>query len=108
MTRRLSRSPWILLALALAGRLPIAAANASNTAADRWTSIGPDVSSVAALAVSPLGVAYASTLERGAFPSPDGGSRWSPPTTPAYFPIRELAIDPSDPRRVYARGYQGG
>jgi hypothetical protein len=86
---------WILLGLGLAG---------SGAAAERssWTPIGPDLSTVRALAVAPSGAVYAGTTVRGVFRSADGGARWSVPSQiPGRF-ARELAIDPGNPRGVYA------
>lgn len=97
MTRRtiLLTLGWILPGLGLASL---------GAAADRnqWTPIGPDLSTVRALAVTPSGAAYAGTTQRGVFRSADGGARWSIPSPiPGQF-VRELAIDPGNPRGVYA------
>src|ERR1700686_4174447 len=107
MSSMLSRTRWLLVAgLGLAANMAPAAAAAGGS----WTAIGPDLSSVPALAVSPSGTLYAGTTQRGVFQSANGGARWNaPPASPSgsYLAVRELAIDPGDPRRVYVHSFDG-
>src|SRR5262249_21898258 len=42
------------------------------------------------------------------FQSQDRGAHWRVPAANGYFPVKDLAIDPGDPRRVYATTYRGG
>jgi photosystem II stability/assembly factor-like uncharacterized protein len=61
------------------------------------------IRSVAALAVSRTGLVYAGTAQRGVFESADGGSQWTLAAAGgAGFSVHDLAIDPGDPRQVYA------
>lgn len=92
---------WVLLGcLGLAGPRPLFAADQPNP----WTPIGPELSTVRALAVAPSGVAYAGTTQRGVFRSTDRGAQWSLPSPiPGIQFIGELVVDPGDPRGVYAR-----
>lgn len=101
MPRRMrSRPPGLLFLLLGAGLVlprPLAAA------VDRWTPTGPDVASVPSLAVGPTGEVYAGTAEFGVFRSTDRGARWSAMRGASSFSyVQELALDPGDPRTVYA------
>ncbi|HEV2855076.1 MAG TPA: hypothetical protein VHC97_19945 [Thermoanaerobaculia bacterium] len=93
---------WILLGcLGLAG-------SAAAASRDQWTPLGPDVSSVRALAVAPSGAVYAGTTVRGVFRSSDGAARWGPTSPIQGVPfVRELVIDPGNPRGVYALSFSG-
>jgi photosystem II stability/assembly factor-like uncharacterized protein len=88
---------------ALAACLVLACQIPARAATERWVPFGPDLSSVHALAVSRTGLVYAGVAERGVFESDDGGSQWTLAATGGSgFSVRDLAIDPGDPRQVYA------
>ncbi|HEX5759816.1 MAG TPA: hypothetical protein VF121_11525 [Thermoanaerobaculia bacterium] len=96
MSRRYTLGCILLACAGLAGPRPLAAA------VDRWSSTGPDVATVRALAVAPTGEVYAGT-PFGVFRSTDRGGRWSRLDPPrGSFQVHHLAVDPGDPRRVYA------
>jgi photosystem II stability/assembly factor-like uncharacterized protein len=74
----------------------------------RWTPIGPDGGSVTALAVarSARRTVYAGTDSGMVFRSSDAGASWARTTTdPVATAIRGLAVDPRDPRKVWAAVY---
>jgi photosystem II stability/assembly factor-like uncharacterized protein len=88
---------------ALAACLVLACQIPARAATERWVPFGPDISSVHALAVSSTGLVYAGVAEGGVFESDDRGSRWSAATAGGTgFSVRDVAIDPGDPRQVYA------
>jgi photosystem II stability/assembly factor-like uncharacterized protein len=96
------RRAAVAACLALAYQLP------ARAATERWVPLGPDLSSVGALAVSRAGLVFAGTTERGVFQSGDGGSQWTVAGSGGTgFLVRDLAIDPVDPRQVYALTFQG-
>jgi photosystem II stability/assembly factor-like uncharacterized protein len=93
---------------ALAACLVLACQLPARAATERWVPFGPDLSSVGALAVSRAGLVFAGTAERGVFQSGDGGSQWTlAGSMGTGFSVRDLAIDPGDPRQVYALTFQG-
>lgn len=107
MARRTHRHTleWILIGcLGLASLRPLFADQIAADQPDAWIPIGPELSTVFALAVAPSGAAYAGTKQRGVFRSTDRGAQWSVPSPiPGIQAVNELVIDPGDPRGVYAR-----
>jgi len=93
---------------ALAACLVLACQIPARAATERWVPFGPDLSSVHALAVSRTGLVYAGVAEGGVFESDDGGSHWTLAAAGGTgFSVRDLAIDPGDPRQVYALTSRG-
>ncbi len=93
---------WLLVAA-----LGLSSPRSLAAAVDRWSSAGPDVASVRALAAGGAGV-YAGTSEFGVFTSRDGGARWSAVHPAPLTAVEELEVDPGDPGTVYAARTFGG
>ncbi len=111
MTRRgytLDGHHWLLLALLLAGLVPLTIRAGTNV----WTSNGPDAGLVLALAINPQSPAtlYAGIWGVGVFESTNGGASWSAINTglPANTIVYALAIDPQSPATLYAGTIDGG
>jgi photosystem II stability/assembly factor-like uncharacterized protein len=106
-----SKSCIRLRVLAVLPLLAVFSAIAALAAAPRWTPLGPpDGASVAAVAFDPTNanVAYASVWGGGAFKSVDGGRTWFLSSAGLYAAfVNALAVDPLDPRAVYAGTTQG-
>lgn len=96
------RRAALVACLVLACQIP------ARAATERWVPFGPDISSVGALAVSRTGLVYAGVAERGVFESDDRGSHWTLAASGGTsFSVLDLAIDPGDPRQVYAHTTMG-
>jgi hypothetical protein len=88
----------------------IAGAQAARAGTNVWTSNGPYLESVTALAIDPHtpSTLYAGTGGAGVFRSTNSGSSWSAVNTGltgpfgAAFPVTALAIDPHTPSTLYA------
>jgi hypothetical protein len=69
-----------------------------------WSQTGGQLTgTIAALVVSPDGVVWAAKVGEGVFRSGDGGASWQASSVGLQgLYVYRLAIDPADPRRVYA------
>lgn len=90
------------LGVGLGVGLSLAAPRPVVAAVDRWSSTGPDIASVRALAAGGDGLVYAGTTEYGVFRSLDGAARWSALHPTPFTTVESLEVDPGDPRTVYA------
>jgi hypothetical protein len=91
-------------------RQPRRIARTTPSAANEWTSIGPEGADVTALAVDPTNpsVVYAGTQNSGIFKTTDGGSWRLLVAKAAIGPfVSTLGIDPNSPPTVYAAMAEG-
>jgi len=89
----------------------VASGHVAHARTDVWTSHGPGVPTIYALAIDPESPAtlYAGT-STGVFKSTDGATTWQPATTgmPEYIYVNALAIDPTRAATLYAGTDSGG
>jgi photosystem II stability/assembly factor-like uncharacterized protein len=109
-TRCRRREAPVTIAVALVALISTLFPADSSAGVNRWTTSGPDVGNVKALAIDPSAPAtlYAGT-DGGVFKSINGGQSWTAINSGLTDTIVDaLAIDPSAPATLYAGTNLGG